>query len=82
VRGGLGAIRHFRPVLLVELNAQALARAGDDLEIAFETIAALGYRAVARDRSGSLGSVTQPRNGDIWWFPAERALPTSAAQSV
>jgi len=79
VRGGLGAIRRFRPILLVELNAQALARAGDDLETAFETIGALGYRAAARDRSGSLGPVTQPRNGDIWWFPAERITPHLSA---
>lgn len=82
VRGGLGAIRRFRPILLVELNAQALARAGDDLETAFKTIAALGYRAAARDRSGTLGPVAQPRNGDIWWFPAERGLPTSASQEL
>ncbi|HXP76655.1 MAG TPA: FkbM family methyltransferase [Stellaceae bacterium] len=78
VRGGSRAIRRFRPILLLELNAQALERAGDDLGTAFAAIAELGYRPVVRDPAGSLMPVAEPRNGDIWWFPAESPLLTPA----
>jgi FkbM family methyltransferase len=71
VRGGLRAIQRFRPVMLLELNAQALARAGDDLAGAFAEIAALGYRPSVWDGSSTLKPVTEPRNGDIWWLPVE-----------
>ncbi len=73
VRGGRRAIRRFRPALLLELNAQALARAGDDLATAFAVIAELGYRPFVRDETGALKPVAEPRNGDIWWLPAEKA---------
>jgi FkbM family methyltransferase len=75
LRGALRAIRRFRPALLLELNTQALERAGDDLATAFATIAELGYRPAMRDPAGALVPVTEPRNGDTWWLPAERALP-------
>ena len=71
VRGGEHAIRRFRPVMLLELNADALARAGDDLKAAFAAIAELGYRPVAADPTGALTPVSEPRNGDIWWLPTE-----------
>jgi len=74
VRGGLRAIRRFRPVLLLELNAQALERAGDDLATAFAVIAELGYRPARLDPAGTLSPITEPRNGDIWWLPTENAL--------
>lgn len=74
VRGGLRAIRRFRPVLLLELNAQALERAGDDLASAFAMIVELGYRPAVHDSAGTLRAVTEPQSGDIWWLPAESAL--------
>lgn len=74
VRGGLRAIRRFRPVMLLELNAEALARAGDDLARAYAEIADLGYRPALCDAAGALTPVTAPRNGDIWWLPTERPL--------
>ncbi len=73
VRGGVAAIRRFRPVMLLELNAQALARAGDQVGPAFTAIAELGYKPFVRAPSGELIPVVEPRNGDIWWLPAERA---------
>ena len=72
VRGGEQTIRRLRPVMLLELNAQALARAGNDLETAFAAISKLGYRPSVIDLTGALTPVTEPRNGDIWWLPAER----------
>jgi FkbM family methyltransferase len=72
VRGGEQAIRRFRPVMLLELNAQALARAGDDLETAFAAISELGYCPSVIDATGAFTPVAAPRNGDIWWLPAER----------
>ena len=74
IRGGARAIGRFRPVMLLELNAQALARAGDDLASAFQAIEALGYRPTVRTAAGSLSPVDAPRNGDIWWLPSESAL--------
>jgi FkbM family methyltransferase len=74
VRGGLHAIRRFRPVMLLELSAQQLERAGDDLATAFAVIAELGYHPAIRDPAGTLTAVTEPRTGDIWWLPAENAL--------
>jgi FkbM family methyltransferase len=74
MRGGERAIRRFRPVMLLELNAQGLARAGDDLATAFAAIAGLGYRPAAGDLTGALTPVAGPRIGDIWWLPAESPL--------
>jgi len=74
VRGGARAIRRFRPVMLLELNAEALARAGDTLAGAFTEIAEFGYRPTVADGMGGLTPVTEPRNGDIWWLPAERPV--------
>src|SRR5579872_3478853 len=72
VRGGEQTIRRFRPAMLLELNAQALARAGDDLETAFAAINGLGYRPSVIDVTGASTPVAAPRTGDIWWLPAER----------
>jgi len=82
VRGGARAIRRFRPVMLLELDAQALARAGDDLAGAFTEIAELGYRPTRADGMGGLTPVTEPRNGDIWWLPAESPLVAAEAQNA
>jgi FkbM family methyltransferase len=73
IRGGRAAIQHFRPVLLLELNAPALARAADDLATAFAEIADLGYSPFLPEATGALQPITEPRNGDIWWLPNERA---------
>jgi len=78
VRGGARAIRRFRPVMLVELSAEALARAGDDLASAFAAIAELGYRPAVRNPAGALTPLREPRNGDIWWLPAESPLFAAA----
>ena len=72
VRGGVTALRRFRPVMFLELNAQSLARAGDEVAPAFAAIAELGYRPFMLTSTGELTPVTAPRNGDIWWFPDER----------
>jgi FkbM family methyltransferase len=72
VRGGAAAIRRFQPVILLELNAQALERAGDQLTAAFAEISELGYRPFVLAPMGEFTPVAEPRNGDIWWFPAAR----------
>lgn len=43
VRGGLTSIARFRPVMVLEMTNEALARAGDDLASAYAAIAKLGY---------------------------------------
>ena len=74
IRGGRDAIQRFRPVVLLELNAPAVARAGDDLAAAFAEIAELGYRPFSLDASGALQPLSEPRGGDIWWLPNESPL--------
>jgi FkbM family methyltransferase len=70
VRGGREALRRFRPVLLLELNEGQLARAGDSLSEAFETLAGIGYRPRLLDEAREFHDVAEPCTGDIWWFPA------------
>jgi FkbM family methyltransferase len=76
VRGGWRTIARFRPILLLEMNASALERAGDDLAAAYAAMGELGYVANVFDRAGSLQPAPAPRNGDIWWLPAGSALLT------
>ena len=72
VRGGTAAIRRFQPVLMLEMTAEGLARAGDDLASAFRAMAALCYRPALPDRNGQLQPLDAPMTDDIRWFPATR----------
>lgn len=74
VRGGLKTIARSRPVMMLEMTNEALARAGDDLASAYAAIAKLGYRPSKLRRDGRFERVDTPAPGDIWWAPIERDL--------
>jgi FkbM family methyltransferase len=74
VRGGLESIARFRPVMMVEMTNEALARGGDDLSSAYSAIEKLGYRPSKLRRDGGFERVENPLPGDIWWAPKEREL--------
>ncbi len=72
VRGGLDTIRRFRPVIMMEMTVEALARAGDDLAAAYRSLAELGYRPAVLGADGRFLPVENPTVGDIWWLPKGR----------
>ena len=74
VRGGLTSIARFRPVMMLEMTNEALARADDDLSLAYAAIAKLGYRPSKLVRDGRFARIDTPIPGDIWWTPIEREL--------
>lgn len=73
LRGADATLRGFRPILLLELTADHLARAGDRLDEAFEFLTARDYRAFVLSDTGQFAPVATPREGDLWFFPAHRA---------
>lgn len=69
--GGAGAIRRLRPVLLVELDDQHLARAGDDLATTWDMLLSWGYRAATCHQGSELTPLDGPSEGDVFWIPGE-----------
>jgi len=70
VLGGRATLARFRPALLLELDDAHLARAGDTLGTAWETLTALGYRAFEPNPART--PITGPRSGDVLWLPETR----------
>ena len=68
LRGGVQTLRRFRPVLMLELLGEHLARAGDRLDDAFAFLAALGYAAFELTPAGELVAIAAPHDGDIWFI--------------
>ena len=68
LRGGEQTLRRFRPVLVVELLSQHLARAGDRLDDAFAFLTGLGYRACELTPENQLIPAAGVRNGEYWFF--------------
>lgn len=68
LRGGATTLRRFRPVLVLELLSQHLARAGDRVEDAFAFLSGLGYRAFALTPGNELIAVQEPGNGEFWFL--------------
>ncbi len=68
LRGGAQTLRRFRPVLMIELLAEHLARAGDRLDDAFAFLDALGYAAFERDPAGGLIPAAGAHDGDFWFI--------------
>jgi FkbM family methyltransferase len=69
LRGGIETLLRLKPRLLLELDANYLARAGDTLAGAFELLARLGYRPYSLHASGGLIPIAEPACGDVWWLP-------------
>jgi hypothetical protein len=70
LRGGEATLRRFRPVLVLELLSQHLARAGDRVEDAFAFLAGLGYTAFELTPKNEMVRAAGVRDGE-YWFVAE-----------
>src|SRR5579883_14061 len=68
LRGGEATLRRFRPVLVLEMLSQHLARAGDSVEDAFARLTRLGYVAFALTRDNRFVRLAAPRDGEFWFI--------------
>jgi FkbM family methyltransferase len=68
LRGGERTLRRFRPILVMELLSQHLARADHRVEDAFGFLAGLGYTAFELKLDGELVRTGGPRDGEFWFF--------------
>jgi len=71
LRGASDSLARLRPRLLLELSAEHLRRAGDHAEDAFDWLAARAYRPFTMDAGHRLNALAAPRDGDIWFLPAD-----------
>lgn len=71
LRGGALTLERFRPVLVIELLSQHLARANDCVADAFAFLAGLGYTAFDLTPTGDLVPATGPRDGEFWFFAGD-----------
>ncbi len=73
--GGARAIARFRPVILLEVSAAHLARAGDTVEDLWKFLENLGYRPTPLATAAS-GFAVAPRHGagDLLWLPEGHAM--------
>jgi len=74
LEGARNSLDRFHPCLLLELTDAHLARADDTLAEAFAFLGARGYRPFVLGQDGSFASVAGPREGDLWFFPAQHPL--------
>lgn len=75
LRGGEQTLRRFRPILVIELLTQHLARADNRVEDAFAFLADLGYAAFDLTLEGELVPAAGPRDGEFWFFWGGRPKP-------
>jgi FkbM family methyltransferase len=68
LRGGERTLRRFRPILVIELLSQHLARADHRINDAFAFLAGLGYVAHDLTPGGELVPAAVPRDGEFWFF--------------
>jgi FkbM family methyltransferase len=74
LRGGERTLRRFRPVLVLELLSQHLARAGDRVEDAFGFLEGLGYTAFELTPKNEPVRAVGARDGE-YWFVADPDPP-------
>ena len=75
--GAEETLRRFRPALMLEVNREALAKAGDTPEALFAYFDRLDYRGFALSGDGSrFEPAPVDRNNDIFFVPAERVDET------
>lgn len=69
IKGGLETIKRFSPVIYLELVEHSLARAGDSVNDAWETLTGLGYDPfILNETTMSLAPLNTVTEGDIWWL--------------
>lgn len=71
LEGGRATLARFRPVLLIEVNAEHLARAGGSVAALWRLLTELRYRAYAGEPDGAV--LDRPREGDILFLPQKKA---------
>jgi FkbM family methyltransferase len=71
VEGARTTLARLKPALFLEMNSAHLARAGDTLETAWQTLTELGYRPHQGNASAVPLPIDQPREGDILWLARE-----------
>ena len=74
LEGARNSLERFHPCLLLELTDAHLTRVDDTLTEAFAFLDARGYRAFVPGQGGSFTPTAGPREGDLWFFPADRPL--------
>ncbi len=74
--GGARAIARFRPVILLEVSAAHLARAGDSVEDLWRFLEDLGYRPTPLAAAATGRAILAPRHGggDLLWLPDDHAM--------
>lgn len=73
--GAAGVLEQHRPTLLLEVQDDFLARAGDDRQALFGFLGDLGYRAHALDTdTGDIRPLAEPEEGEILFAHRERAI--------
>jgi FkbM family methyltransferase len=75
LRGGEQTLRRFRPILVIELLSQHLARADHRVDEAFAFLAELGYAAFDLTLDGELVPAAGPRDGEFWFFSGDDPTP-------
>jgi FkbM family methyltransferase len=72
IAGAVETLRRFRPVLLLEMNAKFLKRAGSGLNELWSDLVALGYRPHAVPAGATVPTpiTGAPIDGDVLWIPA------------
>ncbi len=71
IAGGRETIRRFRPVMMIELIDDHLARAGDSLASAWAALGSIGYRPFRWVGAAEIAAIEEPREGDIFWRAAD-----------
>lgn len=69
LEGGATTIGYFRPVMLIELVDQHLARASDSLEAVWRLLESWDYRPTVCFDGKVLTPIEAPREGDFFWLP-------------
>jgi FkbM family methyltransferase len=73
LRGGEATLRRFRPVLVLELLSQHLARAGHRVDDAFAFLAGLGYTAFELTPKNEIVRAVGASDGEYWFVANDKA---------
>ena len=79
--GGRRTIERHRPAMLLELIDSHLVRAGDSLPQAWELLVGWDYQPMRWTGGAGLALLDSPRDGDVFWLPAERRYATPRSRN-